>query len=245
MKKVIHRAVALAFFCFGLLVIFLLNPILSYAHSTTYKNITIYYNGALDENLTKVIDLSLSSVSNAKIYSADIKSDLCLNEGIYPKIVKTILGDDVFTAFSNKIVVLGEKSSEFNRFHKWEKELKYSQFLSHALMHNLQYKKHGILGANPVGRHPNWRWEGYVEYEILGDLLSLEELVTIIQDPASNDYDWINLTEEEGTVKRHIIYMALVKYGFEILNWDYEQLMGTKIGEEELLNRLISTYSKE
>ena len=240
MKKALIRITASLIFCLGLLISFLLNPHMVYANSTTHKNITIHHNGEIDSSLKEVIDISLKTIKGCKIYNSKLRTDLCINEGIYPKVVKAILGDDVFTAFSNKVVVLGKPTGKFNQFEKWGTKMKYSQFLSHALIHNLQYKHHGIWDANPLGGHPAWKWEGYVEYEVLGELASLDSLVQIITDPKIDDYEWVYLNQEEGTVKRHIEYLTVVKYCFDVLGWNYEELMASKMSEDELLKEVIA-----
>ncbi|MEN0049278.1 MAG: hypothetical protein AAF806_19620 [Bacteroidota bacterium] len=243
MKKVLFRSLTLLGFCLSLLVIFLLNPSLLYAHQDTYKNITIHHNGTLDEDLKEVIDLSLASVESAKIYQKDFKSQLCLNDGsFYPKLVQKILGDDVFTAFSNKIVVLGEPSDAFNRFYKWEQELRYDQFLSHALMHNLQFKHHGFFGANPLGIHPQWKWEGYVEYEILGKERDLENLITLLQNAPDEDFTWVDLGDGEKTVKRHLKYLVLAKYCFDVLDLSYDEFMENEQTEEMLYKEISKRF---
>ena len=59
-----------------------------------------------------------------------------------------------------------------------------------------------------------------------------------------DDFDWINLTKNEGTLKQHIKYLALVKYCFEILEWDYDQLMGNEDSQEKLLVELMNKFGK-
>lgn len=246
MKKLIVRFLALLSFCFLLLVVFLINPEFAYSHSTTYKNITIYHNEPLDENLKTIVDLSLNTIKTTSIYNKRFKSELCLNDGsYYPKIVKTLLGDDVFTAFSNKVVVLGNSSKEFNRFIKWNKSMKYSQFLSHGLMHNLQFLHHGMLDANPLGRHPKWKWEGYVEYSINGKLVELEDLVHKITNITTSDFEWIELPEDNGTIKLHIKYLAMTKYCHEVLKWDYEKFMSDEASEAEIFSSLLNWIEME
>ena len=244
MKKIVSRILFSIIFCFGLLITFMLNPNLLYGHSTTYKNVTIYHNGELNQGLKQIIDLSLHTIQDCEIYSTDLRSELCLNEGIYPFIIKGILGDDVFTAFSNKIVVLGEESIEFNQFEKWGKTMNYSQFLTHALVHNLQFKRHGLWDSNPLGGHSLWKWEGYVEFVVLGELISLAELVEIISDSDIGDFEWVYLRNKKGTLKRHLNYLALVKYCFEVLEWDYDKLMESQVKEEVLFKEL-NAYIKK
>lgn len=222
----------------------MLNPCLLYGNSTSYKNITIYHQDEFPQELKKVIDLSYSTIKSCEIYSSKLHSELCLNEGVYPIIINTILGDDVFTAFSNKIVVLGNPTSEFDKFKKWGKTMKYSQFLTHALVHNLQYEKHRLWDSNPLGGHPEWKWEGYVEYVVLGELISLIELLELISNSNNGDFEWVYITDEEGTIKRHLKYLALVKYCLEELDWDYNQLMNSQVDEEVLFEKLY-TYVEE
>lgn len=244
-KKILFNLATILTFCFGLLVLFMLNPSLSYAHQTTYKNITIYHNQPLSPTWESIIDTSLAAIEETALYHKNLKIDLCLNDGSnYPNVIKSILGNDVFRAFANKVVDLSEATNEYNRIQAWDEKLKTTQFLTHALIHNLQFKYHGLWDANPLGQHPNWKWEGYVEYETLGRSRTLESIWEAVNND-KDDFEWIELGHEERTLKRHVRYLAITKYCFDVLKMDYSTFMKDKRTEDELFKELIEKYTTE
>ncbi len=242
-KKILLGFGTILTFCFGLLVLFMLKPSLSYAHQTTYQNITIYHNQPISPTWESIIDTSLVAIQETALYNKNLKVDLCLNDGSnYPKVIKTILGNDIFRAFANKVVDLSEATDEYNRIQGLDKKLKTTQFLTHALLHNLQFKYHGLWDANPLGNHPNWKWEGYVEYETLGHSRTLETILATINND-KEDFEWVELGNDERTLKIHIRYLAITKYCFDILKMDYSAFMKDKRTEGVLFEELIEKYS--
>ena len=79
-----------------------------------------------------------------------------------------------------------------------------------------------------------------MEYELIGKGRYLQEIIGLMTNPEIGEFEWVYLDQEEGTVKKHLEYLALVKYCFEVLEWDYAKLMSSQVPEEELLEQLIS-----
>ncbi len=155
-KKLLLKLAGTVLFLMVLLLTFLLNPSLLYANKTVYQNITIHHQGPLRADLFELIDQSLETVQQAEITDMNWKTDLCLNDGsFYPGLVRRLLGEDVFTAFSNKVVFLGQDVDAYNRFYLWDRELKYSQFFTHGLVHNLQFRHHWLLGCQSARGIPD------------------------------------------------------------------------------------------
>ena len=241
-KKILLRVLTIFTFCIGLLIVFMLNPSLSYAHQTIYKNVTIYHQQPLSPDWQNLIDTSLSAIQQTQLYDKNLKIDLCLNDGsVYPKVIKATLGNDIFKAFANKTVDLSQSTNQLSHIIAWGKRLKTTQFLTHAFIHNLQFKYHGFWDANPLGNHPNWKWEGYTEYETLGQTRTLDNIVSALEGE-KDDFDWIELGNDERTLKMHVRYLAITKYCFDILKMDYDSFMKDKRTEETLFNEMLSAY---
>ena len=104
----------------------------------------------------------------------------------------------------------------YDRFYLWDRELKYSQFLTHGLVHNLQFKHHGFWDANPLGGYPMWRWEGYAEYVTLGEHYDLRCLIEDYEERKLEPYEWFSLSDGEGTINLHVRHLILTKYAIEV-----------------------------
>lgn len=242
-KKYLIRGLGTLAFLALLLISFLLNPALSYAHKTEYKAITIYHQAELRPDLLKLIDQSLATVKSSALYDEQFRSHLCLNDGsIYPTVVRKLLGEDVFTAFSNKVVFLGEDRIENNRFSLWDRSLKYTQFLTHGWVHNLQYQHHGFWQSNPLGGHPNWCWEGYAEYITLGQQYTLKDLINRYQAHQGDPYTWFSLDNGEGTIRQHVKYLIMTKYAFEVKKLDYRSFLSLEEDEERYFANILAEY---
>lgn len=242
-KKFLIRGLGTLIFLGLLLISFLLNPALSYAHKTEYKAITIYHQTELRPDLLELIDQSLATVQSSTLYGERFHSQLCLNDGsIYPTVVRKLLGEDVFTAFSNKMVFLGEDQGENNRFSLWGRSLKYTQFLTHGWVHNLQYQHHGFWQSNPLGGHPNWRWEGYAEYITLGQQYTLKDLIHRYQAHQGDPYTWFPLDNGEGTIRLHVKYLIMAQYAFDVKKLDYQSFLNISTDEEDYFDAILAEY---
>lgn len=243
-KKLLFKLLGTFLFLFLLLVTFLLNPSLLYANKTVYQNITIHHEGPLRADLFELIDKSLETIRQVEIAGQEWRTDLCLNDGsAYPGLVRRLLGEDVFTAFSNKVVFLGQDATTFDRFYLWDRELKYSQFLTHGLVHNLQFRHHGLWDANPLGGYPMWRWEGYAEYVALGDKYDLRCLVEDYEERKVEPYEWFSLSEGEGTISLHVRHLILTKYALEVKKQDYDQFLNDPQSESKAYEEVLTWAS--
>jgi len=216
-----------------ILIVLLTTPSILYASHTTIGNIEVYHNQPLPSELETIVQDALSRVSSSKLYDATMKHDLCLNDGSkYPALVESVLGADVFAAFANKVVVLGDHEKE-GKFRKWGETLSFEQFLAHGLMHNYQYEYHGFFGANPLGNHARWKWEGYVDYQVIGKHYDMNDLTTALEAPG-HDFDWLSFKGGESTIKMHVKYLTIVKYAIESKGWSYHDLITSKLSIADL-----------
>ncbi|NRB46567.1 MAG: hypothetical protein HRU41_02765 [Saprospiraceae bacterium] len=240
-KKLLLKLAGTVLFLLVLLISFLLNPSLLYANKTVYQNIIIHHQGPLRADLFELIDQSLGTAQHAEIADPVWKSHLCLNDGSpYPGLVRRLLGEDVFTAFSNKVVFLGQDLKTYDRFYLWDRELKYSQFLTHGLVHNLQFNHHGFWDANPLGGYPMWRWEGYAEYVTLGGKYDLKCLVEEYEERKLEPYAWFSLSDGEGTISLHVRHLILTKYAFEIKRQGYDQFLNDPQSESDAYEEVLT-----
>ncbi|MFY0592483.1 hypothetical protein [Roseivirga sp.] len=215
------------------LIILLTVPSILYANHTSFGSITVYHQKEIPSHFATSIEEAISTVKVSPLYQSDLRINVCLNDGSkYPSIVKTILGDDVFTAFANNVVLIATDIGEGKLSH-WGQTLSYTQFLSHGLLHNYQFDHHGLFGANPLGGHPNWKWEGYVEYELISKNKTYQTLLKKYNN-AGGEFDWVGLNQGKSTIKRHLQYAIAVKYCLEEKKWGYDQLMDTDISLESI-----------
>lgn len=233
-KKTIRLAVVFLLLNTALLLVLILFPTISYAHETVVEEVTIHHNESLPDHFIESVQKSLALVKSVEIFDQMPAIDLCVKDGsFYPDMIKKLMGNDVFRAFADKTVMMGELTG-LDRMSIWGREVNVTQFLAHAFIHNLQYQHHGFWDANPLGGHAEWKWEGYVEYELLGKGQGLTYFHNKIKH-IRGDYDWVELGDGKATVKRHIEYLMLVKYCKEQKGMSYPKLMETEITEAEVL----------
>ena len=242
-KKVVK--VSLAFITVN--VLFLLGlvffPAVSYAHETKVDEVTIYHNEPLPDHFLESVDESLQALKKTMLYRGPSTLDICVNDdSYYPGIIRALMGDDVFRAFANKSVMMGEFSGP-DQMRIWGREVSITQFLTHAMIHNLQFEHHGFWDANPIGGYAEWKWEGYVEYEVLGKDYSLSYFHKK-SIGGKGDFDWIELENGLATIKRHIDYLMLAKYCLEVKEMTYDEMMEYEVSEEVLMQEL-RCYLKE
>lgn len=213
-----------------------------YASETDLGQVQVYHQQPLPNGFEEVVKESLAVIRNSELYTPAFKTELCLNDGsLYPKLVKTALGDDVFRAFVDKAVMLGDFSADSRHMQAWGRELSTVQFLSHAFVHNLQYQYHGFSGANPIGRHPEWKWEGYAEYMVLGQEHTLDHYLDLMESEA-NPFEWVAMGNGKSTIRMHLEFMQLTKYCFEQKGWSYHEFMSDDTSKAQLTQEMEQWY---
>ncbi|MEM8890902.1 MAG: hypothetical protein AAGD28_23200, partial [Bacteroidota bacterium] len=234
-KKWLFRGMVASVFAFILLIGFMLNPSLSYAHQSTIEGVKVYHNQKLDPELENIIRNSKARIKASQLYSDQINFQLCLKDGSnYPSMIETILGEDVIRSFSNINVVLAETDPTFH-YLSWRGHVfRYDQFLAHVMVHNLQFHHHGLWGSNPLAGYPEWKWEGYADYVVLGKQYSLKELVLAYEATADDPYVFVQLQDDEGSLKLHIRFLILTKYCLDIRKLTYQEFMEKELDEGKL-----------
>lgn len=228
-------------FVFILLIGFMLNPSLSYAHQSQIGGLSVFHNEALSAEIKEIIIDSNQFLLSSPL--ANPKSQICLNEGIYPKVIKALMGPDVIRAFRHTNVVLGELKDK-NRLESRGHSFGFAQFLAHARVHNQQYAHHGFWDANPLGGYPEWKWEGFADYVVLGSKYKLEEIWKAYQSHEDNSYVFVDLGEGEGSLKLHIRFLLLTKYCFEEKGMDYQSFMELSMEEEDVWQEIKEKFAE-
>lgn len=243
LKKLLFKGMVLLAFAFILLIGFILNPSLSYAHQSEIEGINVFHDDPLSPEISQIIRESNRFLISSPLDNPT-NSQLCLNEGIYPKVIQALMGPDVIRAFRNINVVLGERT-EGNRLKSRSHSFGFTQFLAHARVHNQQYAHHGFWDANPLGGHPEWKWEGFADYVVLGDTYSLKEIWDAYKSYPNDPYIFVELEEGAGSLKLHIRYLLLVKYCLDEKNMQYQSFMDNALKEEVLWQELEDKFSQE
>jgi hypothetical protein len=176
--------------------------------------------------------------------------DICLKDGSkYPSFVEKVLGRDLISTFYNKIVFTGdevdfEKNYVAINGHKWN----LTQMLAHVQVHCLEFRKYGLWKSNPLGGHPEWKWEGYPEYIARkntqhGNLQN--GIKTLLLAEEDNYSGWMTLPDSTEVLIHYFKYRLLVQYCLEVKKMSFVQLLQDTTGEETLRQEMMNWYSKQ
>ncbi|MEM9935671.1 MAG: hypothetical protein AAF824_18740 [Bacteroidota bacterium] len=221
-------------------ILLILSPSCFYQHATPYKQLVILHNQALAPELFSIIDTSLAVLAQSELHDPSLSFYWCLADGgVYADLIETLLGPDTFRAFSRIIVSQGAFESSVDLFRKFDQSLSTRQFLTHALVHNLQFAHHGFWDANPLGGHPKWKWEGYAEYISLVQKPDLTTLFAISADEKET-YHWISLENGQKTIYKHIPFLAATQFCLEEKHMKYEDFMRDTVSLEGVLAEISS-----
>lgn len=241
MKKALRWTLILIsflLFMIGGILLVIFHPEWTYEHTTSYKQFSILHDQELDEQIFSIIDSSLSVLEKSEIYDPAVEIVWCLNESSpYPGWIERLMGEDTFRAFSHFIVMQGSFEGSIHHFQKFGQSLSTRQFLTHALVHNMQYAHHGFWDANPLGGHPHWKWEGYAEYISQENLPNQQELYSMIQQE-KGPYFWMDLGRDHKTIYLHVPFLAATRYYFDQKGIDYETFMADTTSLESILHEL-------
>lgn len=174
--------------------------------------------------------------------------DVCLKEGSkYPGLIEKVLGKDVLSSFYNKIVFTGDEAS-FNRNyiqlygHKWN----LAEMLAHAQLHCLEFNKYGLWRSNPIGKHPEWKWEGYPEYiarqHQTGNLQA--GIKTLIKTERDNNTGWMLLPDSTETLVHYFKHRLLIQYCLEVKKMAFVDLLRDTTGEKAVRLQMMDWYNK-
>ena len=249
-KKIIKWSLgilALAITVFGILLVIIFNPSLTYANKTKINNYTVFHNKPLDENLKSVLEKSNDLLKSSELYDPNVKFEVCLNDGsIYPAIIQKILGPAFSYGFYNKVVLKSninckENYAELNDYH-WN----LTQLITHEETHCLQFNKLGFWESNPMGKNPTWKWEGYPEYvsrQGEGEKDLVKNIERLIFCEKTDNNNWIQFPDSTGTVIPYYKNWLLMQYCIEIKKMTYIQVLNDTTNEESINQEMMKWFS--
>lgn len=253
MKKSIKKW-SIRLFSFGFIsilsiVIAVLNPNALYANKTELGNYIIYHQTDLPPEFESRLDRVNSLVLESELYSGQ-KLKICLNDGsFYPELIRKLRGPAFGWGFHNITTYNGkfnfqENTVELNGY-KWNLE----QLLVHELTHCLQFTTLGLFEANPLGNHPNWKWEGYAEYisRKNDEQLSLVGNIERMELVNKENRDTWGVFFEDGTVTPRTYYQSwlLVQYCLDIKKMSYVELLDSSIPKSSIQEGMNNWYRNE
>ena len=249
-KRWTFRLAVTGLFIVGLLVTFMLNPILLYAHRTAFGNYSVYHNKPIDKSFPLRLKQADSIIRFSELYDPALKMDICLKDGsAYPAFIKKVMGKDMLSSFYNKMVFTGDVVNYQDNYieldgHKWN----LTQMLAHASVHCLEFHAYGLLKANPIGRHPAWKWEGYPEYIARRTPQNIDlqtGIRTLLQAEHANNNGWITLPDNTEDMTVFYGYRLLVQYCMEIKHLQFMQFMEDTTQETTARQQMMAWYKAQ
>lgn len=228
----------------------MLSPILLYANKTVRGNFSIYHTKPFHKNLLYQLQQSRSLTKASELFDPGVKIDVCLKDGSnYPFLVEKVLGRDLLTSFYNKIVFTGDDVNFDKNYitingHRWN----LTQMLAHAQVHCLEFKKYGLWKSNPIGGHPEWKWEGYPEYIArqnaqIGNLQTGIKMLLLTEEV--NNTGWMTLPDSTETLLHYFRYQLLIQYCLEIKQMTFVRLLQDTTREEIVRAQMMEWYNKQ
>lgn len=249
-RKWTLRLTAAGLLCLGLLVGIVLNPTILYSNKTTVGNYTVYHNAPLDENFISRLDKAKELVKACELYDANLKLDICLNDGsLYPTLMEKLRGKAFGWGFYNKVVLMGNANCKENfveiNGYKWN----LTQLLAHEEIHCLQFHKFGLWKSNPVASYPNWKWEGYPEYVARQnpDQRDLTKNIArkIVQENSNKDSWSINFGDSTIAARDYYNAWLLIQYCLDVKKMSYENLLKDTTSEQAATTQMMNWFATQ
>ncbi len=248
-KKIALWLTVVILFIGVLLIIYFLNPILTYANKTTHNNYTIFHIAPFDKSIIIRLDQATELLKASEFYNANLKLDICLNDGsYYPILMQKIRGQAFAWGFYNKVVLQGtanykENYVEVNGY-KWN----LTQLLAHELTHCLQFDHMGIWKSDPLGKIPAWKNEGYPEYiarqnKDQTDLLKNIERLNDVIEKDKNEWG-VSFADSTFVGKDYYSCWILMQYCIDIKRMTYKQVLDDTTQEENVRHEMMNWYHK-
>lgn len=254
MRKAIRylfRTILVFFLMLALLIVFMLNPKVVYARKHSYKQLNIYSRHAYPPGYDRVIEQSLSLVSQSELYNPNMNADIFLNDGnggSVKWVLKKIFGDAMAWGYHNNVILSGttDQSLSWLEMNGYKRHL--ARTIAHELIHCYEFNHLGWLKARPVGNIAVWKWEGYAEYvsyrssmrdekKILADAIRKYERE---KDQASFSGAMVDIDEGESIAgKDYFRYWIMVKYLMDIKHAGFDELIKKSVREDEVYQDMI------
>ena len=246
-KKWTLRLTATGLLLAGLLLIIVLNPILTYANKTTYKNYTVFHNKILDPSLLTKLDQATELLKASEFYNPKLRLDICLNDGSkYPTLIRVLRGQAFAWGFYDKVVLQGTANYKVNNVelngYKWN----LTQLLAHEMTHCLQFDKLGFWKSKPIANIPNWKWEGYAEYISRQNADQKDLSKNIERLIVTGKENWeIKFADNSITPREYYDYWTLIQYCMDIKKMTYKQILTDTTSEQIVRQEMMSWFSKQ
>lgn len=232
-------------------ILFITNPSLSYADQTSFGNVTVYHNEALDSNVEFVVKDALRLIQSSSLYHDEIQIDLCMNDDkVYPNLHPFIGGPMAYAIFDKTTLKNCFANFESNRAEiVWavnENEVRHfdlTWLIAHEFVHNLQFDADPFYQLTSAATQLNWKLEGHAEYISRGyknDNKLKEKFLRFLEEE-KGPHVGIPVLELEDGSKQSLSYFKwalLVQYLFEIKGLDYVEMLELEQEPEALISEL-------
>lgn len=249
-KKWSIRLISFGFVSLFTIVLGVLNPSFLYANKTEIGNYTIFHNSELPPEFENRLKGVHANIQHSELFDEALNLKICLNDGsLYPELMEKLRGPAFGWGFHNISTFRGEFNFKENTVelngYKWNLE----QLITHELTHCLQFIELGLFDSNPLGNHPNWKWEGYAEYVARKNdtQLSLVRNIKRIESAKKENPDAWGIFFDDGTVAPINYYndWLLVQYCLDIKQMTYLELLNSEIPKASTKEEMNDWYLKE
>lgn len=227
----------------------LLQPNLLYANKTQIGNYTIFHQTELAPEFESRLANIHAIIQESELFEPNFSVKICLNDGsYYPKLMQKLRAPAFGWGFHNITTYNGqfdysENTVELNGY-KWNME----QLMAHEITHSLQFQALGLLNANPIGNHPDWKWEGYAEYvsrKSTHQWTLPKSIERILAHKKEHPNTW-GITLEDQTVSpvNYYEHWLLVRYCLEVKSMTYLELLASGTSQNILKKEMLDWYKK-
>ncbi|MBK8855962.1 MAG: hypothetical protein IPN10_18115 [Saprospiraceae bacterium] len=244
LTNILFRLTITGLFVLGFLIFIVLNPGLMYANKTKHRNYSIYHNNPLDPSTLVRLEEVTDLVKRCEWNNPELPLGICLNDdSMYPKIIKTLLGEAFARGFYNKVVIHGTTNfkEDYVELHGYKWNL--TQLLAHEIIHCLQYAQLGFMKSNPLADIPDWKWEGYPEYISRQNVENIDLKKNISKLKLSNSKRW-EIEFEDGTIssREYYQYWILMQYCMDIKKMNYQQILKDTMSDSTVKQQMMEWY---
>lgn len=99
------------------------------------------------------------------------------------------------------------------------------------------------MQSNPIGSHPDWKWEGYAEYLARQDKDQRDlsnDIMTLLN--ADNEKWEVVLKDETIVSRTYYEYWIMIKYCMDIKKMSYVQILNDMATEKEIKDQMMNWY---
>jgi hypothetical protein len=248
----IFRAFLILLVLAVLLIIFILNPQVLYAHEMNYKNTTVYSEQPYPSDFNHELNQSLQLISYSELYDSSFRFDVFLNDGSsFPSVPTQIWGDAFAWGYHNNVVLNGTSDSSFGFIYRNGYKRRLSRTIAHEMIHCLEAKRFGLFGSRPFKNIPYWKWEGYPEYIAYWSSLYNEDSLLMCNlrrlDSLKNEtYAPVEVDTEEGKSFAGLDYFRwwlMIKYCIDIKKMSFKNIMKDEVKYDAVYSEMMSWYA--